>query len=63
MVFDANRCSAMPTACQKCGCSEIEYDQARADAVCTGCGCVLEESLIVSEVKSIMLVCIFLSQK
>ncbi|NXD66780.1 TF3B factor, partial [Eolophus roseicapillus] len=38
-------------ACAACGCSEIEVDAARGDAVCTGCGSVLEDNIIVSEVQ------------
>ena len=40
----------MSTVCSSCGGSDIEYDQARGDAVCTNCGCVLEDNIIVSEV-------------
>ena len=40
----------MSTVCSHCGGSDIEYDQSRGDAVCTGCGCVLEDNIIVSEV-------------
>ena len=43
--------AAMPgTVCSQCGGTDIEYDQARGDAVCTGCGSVLEDNIIVSEV-------------
>jgi len=38
------------TSCKQCGCSEIDTDPSRGDAVCTNCGFVLEESIIVSEV-------------
>jgi len=38
------------TSCRQCGCSEIDTDPSRGDAVCTNCGFVLEESIIVSEV-------------
>ena len=38
------------TTCKHCGSSEIEYDTARGDAVCTACGSVLEDNIIVSEV-------------
>jgi transcription factor IIIB subunit 2 len=38
------------TSCRQCGCSEIDSDPSRGDAVCTNCGFVLEESIIVSEV-------------
>uniref|UniRef100_A0A8C6E5S2 Transcription factor IIIB 90 kDa subunit n=1 Tax=Moschus moschiferus TaxID=68415 RepID=A0A8C6E5S2_MOSMO len=37
--------------CRGCGGSDIELDAARGDAVCTGCGSVLEDSIIVSEVQ------------
>lgn len=40
----------MSTVCSHCGGTDIEYDQARGDAVCTGCGSVLEDNIIVSEV-------------
>ena len=40
----------MSSVCSHCGGSDIEYDQARGDAICTACGCVLEDSIIVSEV-------------
>ena len=38
------------TVCSNCGGAEIEYDAGRGDAVCTNCGSVLEEDIIVSEV-------------
>ncbi|XP_028040736.1 transcription factor IIIB 90 kDa subunit [Bombyx mandarina] len=37
--------------CKHCGSSEIEVDPARGDAVCTSCGTVLEDNIIVSEVE------------
>uniref|UniRef100_A0A665X6S5 Transcription factor IIIB 90 kDa subunit n=1 Tax=Echeneis naucrates TaxID=173247 RepID=A0A665X6S5_ECHNA len=37
--------------CRNCGCSDIDVDQARGDAVCMGCGSVLEDNIIVSEVE------------
>ncbi|XP_037079922.1 transcription factor IIIB 90 kDa subunit-like, partial [Pollicipes pollicipes] len=37
--------------CQHCGCGDIDVDAGRGDAVCTGCGSVLEEHIIVSEVQ------------
>lgn len=40
----------MSTVCNHCGGTDIEYDGARGDAVCTGCGSVLEDNIIVSEV-------------
>ncbi|XP_046571170.1 transcription factor IIIB 90 kDa subunit-like [Haliotis rubra] len=38
-------------ACTQCGCTDIDIDQARGDAVCTNCGSVLEDQIIVSEVQ------------
>lgn len=35
--------------CRACGSTEIETDPARGDAVCTQCGVVLEDQLIVNE--------------
>lgn len=40
-----------PRACKNCGSSDIDVDQARGDAVCMGCGSVLEDNIIVSEVE------------
>lgn len=40
-----------PKVCQNCGGSDIDVDQARGDAVCMGCGSVLEDNIIVSEVE------------
>ena len=40
----------MVQQCSNCGGTDIDYDPARGDAVCTQCGCVLEENVIVSEV-------------
>ncbi|XP_050354145.1 transcription factor IIIB 90 kDa subunit [Nymphalis io] len=37
--------------CKHCGSSEIEVDPARGDAVCTNCGSVLEDNIIVAEVE------------
>ncbi|ELU04238.1 hypothetical protein CAPTEDRAFT_78120, partial [Capitella teleta] len=37
--------------CTQCGCTDIDTDPARGDAVCTGCGSVLEDQIIVSEVQ------------
>uniref|UniRef100_A0A1A8H4T2 Transcription factor IIIB 90 kDa subunit n=1 Tax=Nothobranchius korthausae TaxID=1143690 RepID=A0A1A8H4T2_9TELE len=37
--------------CHTCGGSDIDVDQARGSAVCTGCGSVLEDNIIVSEVQ------------
>ncbi|KAG1950301.1 BRF1 RNA polymerase III transcription initiation factor subunit a [Pimephales promelas] len=36
--------------CKNCGGTDIDVDQARGDAVCMGCGTVLEDNIIVSEV-------------
>ena len=38
-------------ACQNCGGTDIDRDPARGDAVCTGCGTVLEDNIIVSEIQ------------
>ncbi|KAM9341454.1 BRF1 general transcription factor IIIB subunit a [Symphorus nematophorus] len=37
--------------CKNCGSSDIDVDAARGDAVCMGCGSVLEDNIIVSEVE------------
>ncbi|KAL0969023.1 hypothetical protein UPYG_G00221680 [Umbra pygmaea] len=37
--------------CKNCGGTDIDVDQARGDAVCIGCGSVLEDNIIVSEVQ------------
>ncbi|KAM3870912.1 transcription factor IIIB 90 kDa subunit-like [Diretmus argenteus] len=37
--------------CKNCGGSDIDVDQARGNAVCMGCGSVLEDNIIVSEVE------------
>lgn len=37
--------------CHHCGSSEIDVDAGRGDAVCTNCGSVLEDNIIVSEVQ------------
>lgn len=37
--------------CKNCGSADIEVDSARGDAVCTNCGSVLEDNIIVSEVQ------------
>ena len=42
----------MPSnVCKHCGCTEIDEDATRGDKVCTSCGSVLEEQLIVSEIQ------------
>ncbi|KAG8013466.1 Transcription factor IIIB 90 kDa subunit [Nibea albiflora] len=38
-------------ACKNCGSTDIDVDAARGDAVCMGCGSVLEDNIIVSEVE------------
>lgn len=40
-----------PGVCRNCGCTDIDVDHARGDAVCMGCGSVLEDNVIVSEVE------------
>ncbi|CAG9538811.1 unnamed protein product [Cercopithifilaria johnstoni] len=40
----------MGRKCPNCGSSEIDDDSARGDSTCMGCGTVLEESTIVSDV-------------
>uniref|UniRef100_A0A667YK85 B-related factor 1 n=1 Tax=Myripristis murdjan TaxID=586833 RepID=A0A667YK85_9TELE len=37
--------------CRNCGGSDIDVDQSRGNAVCMGCGSVLEDNIIVSEVE------------
>lgn len=37
--------------CRTCGGSDIDVDQGRGSAVCTSCGSVLEDNIIVSEVQ------------
>ncbi|XP_030626602.1 transcription factor IIIB 90 kDa subunit [Chanos chanos] len=37
--------------CKNCGGTDIDLDQARGNAVCMGCGSVLEDNIIVSEVQ------------
>lgn len=41
----------MSSSCPHCGCSKIEIEPARGDAICTSCGTVLSEHNIVSEVQ------------
>ncbi len=41
----------MPSVCKSCGCSDIDVDHARGDAVCTNCGSVVDDHLIVAEVE------------
>lgn len=52
LVFSRLGGGAMsPKVCKNCGCSDIDVDQARGNAVCMGCGSVLEDNVIVSEVE------------
>ncbi|XP_076441764.1 transcription factor IIIB 90 kDa subunit-like [Babylonia areolata] len=37
--------------CKHCGCNEIDEDATRGDKVCTNCGSILEDQLIVSEIQ------------
>lgn len=39
----------MVRVCPHCGCSDIDEDAGRGDATCTGCGTVIEESIVVSD--------------
>ncbi|KAK6182687.1 hypothetical protein SNE40_010311 [Patella caerulea] len=39
------------SVCTHCGCTEIDKDPGRGDAVCTNCGSVLEDQIIVSDVQ------------
>ena len=41
----------MSQVCSNCGGSDTDIDQARGDAVCMGCGSVLEDNIIISEVQ------------
>uniref|UniRef100_A0A914WTK0 B-related factor 1 n=1 Tax=Plectus sambesii TaxID=2011161 RepID=A0A914WTK0_9BILA len=41
----------MVKTCPHCGCTDIDEDAARGDATCTGCGTVLEENTIVSDIQ------------
>lgn len=38
-------------SCRNCGSFDVEVDPSRGDIVCTQCGIVLEDSVIVSEVQ------------
>ena len=38
-------------ACQNCGGTDIDRDAARGDAVCTSCGTVLEDNIIVANIQ------------
>ena len=37
--------------CHNCGSSDFETDQARGDTVCTKCGIVIEDNVIVNEIQ------------
>lgn len=37
--------------CKNCGSVDVEVDSARGDAVCTNCGSVLEDNIIVAEIQ------------
>eukprot|EP00794_Sanderia_malayensis_P019944 gene19944-21897_t len=41
----------MPSVCKGCGCSDIDTDPTRGGAVCTNCGSVVDDHLIVAEVE------------
>lgn len=41
----------MSSVCKHCGGTDVDKDPARGHAVCTGCGNVLEDTFIVSEVQ------------
>ena len=43
--------ASKPRVCQHCGSNDIDADPTRGDTVCTGCGSVLEDQIIVSEVQ------------
>lgn len=42
---------ATRSSCKNCGSFDLEIDPCRGDTVCTICGIVLEDSVIVSEVQ------------
>lgn len=41
----------MSRQCKNCGGADIDTDPARGSAVCTACGSVLEDNIIVSEIQ------------
>ncbi|CAG5076811.1 Similar to Brf1: Transcription factor IIIB 90 kDa subunit (Mus musculus) [Cotesia congregata] len=41
----------MPPKCPKCGCTELDTDPSRGDTVCTNCGLVTEDQMLVNEVE------------
>lgn len=43
--------ASMSRQCKNCGGADIDTDPARGSAVCTACGSVLEDNIIVSEVQ------------
>jgi transcription factor IIIB subunit 2 len=43
--------AARGLVCPTCGGTEMEANEASGDTVCTGCGTVLEESNIVSNIE------------
>ncbi|XP_013878078.1 transcription factor IIIB 90 kDa subunit isoform X2 [Austrofundulus limnaeus] len=51
LVLTSDPSTMSSRACRTCGGSDIDVDQARGSAVCTGCGSVLEDNIIVSEVQ------------
>lgn len=46
-----NLAVSMSRLCKNCGGADIDTDPARGSAVCTACGSVLEDNIIVSEVQ------------
>lgn len=43
--------SNVPKSCSNCSSSSIDIDEARGTATCTRCGHVLEDNIIISEVR------------
>lgn len=43
--------ASMSRQCKNCGGADIDTDPARGSAVCTACGSVLEDNIIVSEIQ------------
>ncbi|KAG8035391.1 hypothetical protein G9C98_006837 [Cotesia typhae] len=41
----------MSPKCPNCGCTELDTDPSRGDTVCTGCGLVTEDQMLVNEVE------------
>ena len=50
-TFTMDTLLSIGNMCKHCGSNNIDVDQARGDAVCTNCGVVLEQNIIVSEVQ------------